>query len=160
MVKRLNIDELESWATTQREASKSIVLANGAFDMLHVGHLRYLQGARAQGDVLIVAVNSDSSVKKAKGPSRPIIPEDERQELLEGLSCVDYTVRFSESKVDRVLRAVLPDVHAKGSDYTVETVPEAALVRELGGRVVIVGDPKDHSTTELVERLGRDKPEE
>ena len=108
----------------------------------------------------MVAVNSDSSVQRAKGPSRPIIPENERQELLEGLSCVDYTVRFSEPKVDRIIRSIRPDVHAKGSDYTVETVPEGALVRELGGRVAIVGDPKDHSTTELLVNLGQSKPKE
>ena len=154
MVKRLEIDALDAWAQAQRSAGKSIVLANGAFDMLHVGHLRYLEGARAEGDVLLVAMNSDSSVRQAKGPSRPVIPEDERQELLEGLSCVEYTVRFSEPTVVRIIRSVRPDVHAKGSDYTVDTVPEGDLVRELGGRVAIVGDPKDHSTTELVTKLG------
>ena len=153
MVTRLKFEDLENWANSQRESGVSIVLANGAFDMLHVGHLRYLQAARSEGDVMLVAINSDSSVKKAKGPARPIVPEDERQELVEGLACVDCTVLFADSTVEGIIRAIKPDVHAKGTDYTEESVPEGKLVRSLGGRVAIVGDPKDHSTTGLVAKL-------
>lgn len=153
MVTRLRLSELESWASERRAHGEQIVLANGAFDMLHVGHLRYLQAARLEGDVLLVAVNSDTSVKASKGPERPIVSETERAELVEGLSCVDYTVLFSDKTVEEVIRRVQPHVHAKGTDYTAESVPEGDLVRSLGGRVAIVGDPKDHSTTELVEKL-------
>ena len=153
MVKRLELGELESWANSQRGAGARIVLANGAFDMLHVGHLRYLQSARSEGDIMLVAINSDSSVKKAKGPARPIVPEDERQELVEGLACVDFTVLFADATVEGIIRAIKPNVHAKGTDYTAESVPEGELVRSLGGRVAIVGDPKDHSTTGLVAKL-------
>ena len=153
MVKRLELGELESWANSQRGAGARIVLANGAFDMLHVGHLRYLQAARSEGDIMLVAINSDSSVQKAKGPARPIVPEMERQELVEGLACVDFTVLFADSTVEGIIRAIKPHVHAKGTDYTAESVPEGELVRSLGGRVAIVGDPKDHSTTGLVAKL-------
>ena len=153
MVTRLAFPELAAWANERRESGERIVLANGAFDMLHVGHLRYLQAARLEGDILLVAVNSDSSVQASKGPARPIVPEHERQELIEGLACVDYTVLFSDTTVEGIIRSVRPDVHAKGTDYTESSVPEGDLVRSLGGRVAIVGDPKDHSTTELVEKL-------
>ena len=153
MVKRLRLNELELWANTQRKSGTRIVLANGAFDMLHVGHLRYLQAARREGDIMLVAINSDESVREAKGASRPIVPETERQELIEGLGCVDCTVLFSDSTVEGIIRMIKPAVHAKGTDYTEDSVPEGELVRSLGGRVAIVGDPKDHSTTELVAKL-------
>jgi rfaE bifunctional protein nucleotidyltransferase chain/domain len=130
-----------------------LVLANGAFDLLHVGHVRYLQAARAQGGLLVVAVNSDASVRAAKGPGRPVIPGAERAELLAALGCVDFVTLFDEPTVSGIIAALRPDVHAKGTDYTAESVPEAKLVQALGGRVAIVGDPKDHATSRLVEQL-------
>lgn len=132
---------------------KRVVLANGAFDLLHVGHLRYLQGAADEGDLLLVAVNSDVSVRGLKGPQRPLVPQDERVELLCALRCVDAVHLFDEPDVIAVIEALRPDVHAKGTDYSVETVPERAVVERLGGRVAIVGDPKHHSTTDLVTRV-------
>jgi rfaE bifunctional protein nucleotidyltransferase chain/domain len=157
---RLDVSDLEAWARKRRELGERIVLANGAFDMLHVGHLRYLRAARQEGDTLLVAVNSDLSVQASKGPDRPIVPEAERQELVEGLACVDYTVLFSDRTVEGIIRSVKPDVHAKGTDYTESSVPEGDLVRSLGGRVAIVGDPKNHSTTELVEKLQTNQEED
>ena len=137
-------------AATEREAGRTVVLANGAFDLLHVGHVRYLAAARALGDVLVVAVNSDRSVRGLKGPRRPILPETERVELLAHLACVDWLVLFDEPSVTEVLRAIRPDVHAKGTDYTPESVPERAVVAEWGGRTAIVGDAKEHATTDLI----------
>lgn len=130
-----------------------MALANGAFDLLHVGHVRYLQAARAMADVLVVAVNSDASVKLSKGPDRPIVPEDERAELVAALACVDAVVVFGERDVVRVLEALRPHLHVKGTDYTPDTVPERHVVAQWGGRVAIAGDPKDHSTTALAARL-------
>lgn len=130
--------------------TRRLVLANGAFDLLHVGHLRYLQAARAQGDVLVVAINSDASVRAAKGPNRPHIPEDERAELVAGLAAVDWVVLFDTATVVPVIEALQPDVHAKGTDYTEQTIPEAPVVLRYGGCVKIVGDPKDHSTTQIL----------
>jgi rfaE bifunctional protein nucleotidyltransferase chain/domain len=126
------------------------VLANGAFDMLHVGHVRYLAACKALGDVLIVAVNSDASVRSGKGPLRPIVPEGERVELLSLLACVDWIVMFDEVTVSEVLRELRPHVHAKGTDYTPDTVPERAVVAEWGGETVICGDSKEHATTDLI----------
>ena len=146
-------DELEFIADAWRQRGRRIVLANGAFDLLHVGHVRYLQGAAAEGDILVVAVNSDHSVRLSKGPDRPVVPEAERAELIAALSGVDHVVVFDDKTVEGILRALRPDVHAKGTDYTADSVPEAALVRSLGGEVRIVGDPKDHSTTEMIRRL-------
>lgn len=128
---------------------RTIVLANGCFDVLHVGHVRYLAGARAEGDVLVVAVNSDASVRRLKGPGRPILGERARAELVAACAAVDYVVIFDDDTVENLLRALQPEVHAKGTDYTVETVPEREVVRSYGGRIAIVGDPKAHSTTEL-----------
>ena len=130
-----------------------MVLTNGAFDMLHVGHVRYLQGAAQQGDIVVTAVNSDSSVRHSKGPSRPVIPEQERAELVAALGVVDWVVLFDEPTVTGVIERLRPEVHAKGTDYSPESVPERSVVESYGGRVAIVGDPKDHSPTELVERL-------
>ncbi len=130
-----------------------MVLTNGAFDLLHVGHVRYLQAARQHGDVLVVAVNSDVSVRASKGEKRPLVPEGERMELVAALACVDWVVKFDEPTVAEVIAALRPDVQAKGTDYTVDSVPEGPLVRSYGGRVVIAGDPKDHSTTGTLERL-------
>jgi D-glycero-beta-D-manno-heptose 1-phosphate adenylyltransferase len=142
-------------ARALREQGKTVILANGAFDMLHVGHVRYLAAARALGDVLFVAVNSDASVRALKGPSRPIMPEDERVELLSHLECVDHIVLFDEITVSEILRALRPHVHAKGTDYTPETVPERAVLVEWGGHTTICGDPKDHATTDLIGEIIR-----
>src|SRR5262249_20689060 len=124
--------------------------ANGCFDLLHVGHVRYLAGAKAEGDRLIVAVNDDESVRSLKGAHRPILPATARAELVAALRVVDYVVIFSDRTVDRLLKLLRPDVHCKGTDYTIDTVPERETVRSYGGRVAIVGDPKDHSTRELL----------
>lgn len=141
-----------------RAEGRRVVLANGCFDVLHVGHVRFLAAARALGDVLVVGINSDASVRRLKGPGRPLLPAAERAELLQALRAVDHVVVFEEETADRLVRAVAPAVHAKGTDYTAESVPEAATVREVGGRVAIVGDPKGHATRDLIalvrERFG------
>ena len=139
----------------QRSAGKSIALANGLFDLLHVGHLRYLEAAHQEADLLIVAINSDRSARELKGPSRPVVPELERAELVAGFACVDLVTIFDELSVEEILRTVRPDVHCKGTDYTADTVPEAETARELGVRVAIVGDPKSHATRDLIDRLQR-----
>ncbi len=136
-----------------------VAFANGCFDLLHVGHVRYLQGARAEGDRLVVAVNSDASVRRLKGEGRPILNEKARAELVAALACVDYVVVFDDPTVDRLLTMLEPDVHCKGTDYTVDTVPERDTVRAYGGRVAIVGDPKDHSTRALLTKLAGSAPE-
>lgn len=133
-----------------------VAFANGCFDLLHVGHLRYLQGARAAAGkkgVLVVALNTDASVKKLKGPSRPLMTLKERAELIGALACVDYVTSFGEPKAEATLKALRPHLQAKGTDYTPDSVPEAALMRSLGGKVVITGDPKDHSTTALIKKV-------
>ena len=132
---------------------KNVVLANGCFDILHVGHLRYLQGARALGDVLVVAINSDKSMRSIKDPGRPILGEDERVALVSALRCVDYVVLFDEPDVSRVLDVLRPAIHAKGTDYTEQTVPERDKVLSYGGAVRITGDPKEHSTCDIIERI-------
>ena len=149
------VEALERLLAPRRAKGETLVFTNGAFDLLHVGHLRTLQGARALGDCLLVAINSDASIRKAKGPGRPVVPEAERAELLCGLSCVDYVTIFDTPTVEPLLLRVKPDIHAKGTDYTPETVPERATVLAYGGRIAITGDPKDHSTTELASRLRR-----
>jgi D-glycero-beta-D-manno-heptose 1-phosphate adenylyltransferase len=136
-----------------RQEGKYVVLANGCFDTLHVGHVRYLSGAKREGDVLVVAVNSDSSTLGLKGPGRPILDEQARALLVASLRDVDYVVIFSELNVENLLEELRPDVHAKGRDYTIETVPERAASARLGIRVAIVGDPKDHSTRAFLESL-------
>jgi rfaE bifunctional protein nucleotidyltransferase chain/domain len=148
--KLISLDEARVLSQGMRTAGKRVVVANGAFDMLHVGHVRYLVAARALGDVLFVAVNSDLSVRTSKGLLRPVVPEGERAELLSHLDCVDWIVMFDETTVADVLRALRPHVHAKGTDYTVETVPEREVVAEWGGETVICGDAKEHATTDLV----------
>jgi D-glycero-beta-D-manno-heptose 1-phosphate adenylyltransferase len=132
--------------------------ANGGFDLLHVGHVRYLEAAKREADRLIVAINDDQSVRELKGPSRPVLPQADRAELVAALRAVDYVVIFSEPTVTALLELVKPDVHCKGTDYTVDTVPERATVRAYGGRIAIVGDPKDHSTSDLLTRLRASKP--
>ena len=138
-----------------RQAGRTVALANGAFDLLHVGHVRYLEGARALADVLVVAVNDDASVRALKGPGRPRIPAAERAEIVAALACTDHVVVFPELDVRAVLRRLRPHLHVKGTDYTEETVPERDELAAWGGRVAIAGDPKDHSTSELLERLRR-----
>jgi rfaE bifunctional protein nucleotidyltransferase chain/domain len=132
----------------ERAQGRTVALANGAFDLLHVGHVRYLEGAKALADVLVVAVNTDRSVRLSKGADRPVVPEAERAELLAALACTDHVLLFDEPDVRAVLRRLRPEVHVKGTDYTVETVPERDEVTAWGGRVAIAGDPKDHSSTE------------
>jgi D-glycero-beta-D-manno-heptose 1-phosphate adenylyltransferase len=139
----------------ERSKSKKIVLANGCFDLFHVGHIRYLQGAKELGDILIVGINSDEQVRKLKGNNRPFMPENERAEIIDALACVDYVTVFTEPTVTELIRAVRPDFHAKGTDYTVETVPEKDIVAEYGGQIAIVGDPKDHSSTDLLKKVSR-----
>jgi len=150
--------ELVERVADDRRVGRTIAFANGCFDVLHVGHSRYLAGSREQGDRLIVAINDDGSVRALKGADRPILPAATRAELVAALRVVDYVVVFPEMTVERLLRLIRPDVHCKGTDYTVDTVPERAVVREYGGRVAIVGDPKDHSTQDLLVRAGSDSP--
>ena len=140
-----------------RKDGATIALANGAFDLLHVGHVRYLQGAAGLADRLVVAVNADPSVRRSKGAGRPIVPEAERAELVAALACVDYVVLFEQDDVCEIIRALRPDVHVKGTDYTPETIPERDEVLAYGGRLAVAGDPKDHSTSELVTRLGEER---
>jgi rfaE bifunctional protein nucleotidyltransferase chain/domain len=136
-----------------RERGLTFAFANGAFDLLHVGHVRYLEAARREADRLIVAVNDDASIRGWKGPNRPVLPAADRAELVAALRAVDYAVIFSEPTVTTLLELLEPDVHCKGTDYTADTVPERETVRAYGGRIAIVGDPKDHSTTTLLRRL-------
>ncbi|MEZ5427173.1 MAG: adenylyltransferase/cytidyltransferase family protein [Pyrinomonadaceae bacterium] len=139
----------------ERREGKKIVLANGCFDLFHVGHIRYLSGARELGDFLVVGINSDHQVKNLKGGGRPFMPEAERAEIVSAIRFVDCVTIFPEPTVEELIRAIRPDFHAKGTDYTVETVPERDVVRECGGRVAIVGDPKNHSSTELIGQVSR-----
>jgi len=151
----LRLDDLPRLREETARAGRTIALANGVFDLFHVGHLRYLQGAKALADVLVVAVNSDASARQlGKGPGRPVVPEGERAEIVAALACVDHVVLFESRDVVPVIRALRPDVQVKGTDYTPETIPEADEVRRYGGRVAVAGDPKDHSTSDLLARLG------
>ncbi len=153
MTIRLRISDLPALRARTRRAGKSIALANGIFDLFHVGHLRYLQGAKSLADVLVVAVNSDASTRRNKGPGRPVVPEGERAEIVAALSCVDHVVVFGSKTVVPLIRKLKPDWQVKGTDYTPETIPEAEEVRRHGGRVAVAGDPKDHSTTDILRRL-------
>jgi rfaE bifunctional protein nucleotidyltransferase chain/domain len=155
MGKVLTRDELVGRTRIDRAAGRTIAFANGAFDLLHVGHVRYLEAAAQHADVLVVAVNDDESVRGLKGEGRPIMPAPDRAELVAALRCVDYVVIFPERTVGPLLDALRPDVHCKGTDYTVESVPERAIVQAYGGRTAIVGDPKDHSTRDLLARIAR-----
>ena len=148
-----SLESLHSKLAQRRSAGATVALANGLFDILHVGHLHYLEAARAEADLLVVAVNSDRSARELKGPLRPIIPELERAELLAGLDCVDFVTIFDGPTVEALLRAVRPDVHCKGTDYTPDSVPEAPVARELGIRVAIVGDSKDHSSRDIIRKM-------
>jgi rfaE bifunctional protein nucleotidyltransferase chain/domain len=149
----LDRDALVTRVTAARAQGARIVLANGCFDVLHVGHVRYLQGARALGDLLVVGINSDAEVARLKGEGRPMLGQHDRAELVASLEAVDAVTIFDEPTVTELLLAIRPDVHAKGTDYTEETVPERDVVRSYGGSVRIVGDPKDHSTSELISRF-------
>jgi rfaE bifunctional protein nucleotidyltransferase chain/domain len=143
------LDQLKKILQVKRQEGKRIVLANGGFDLIHVGHIRYLKEAKKEGDILLVALNSDSSVRKLKGPGRPILAEDERSEIISSFYFVDYVIIFSEDTVNNILRTLRPDVHAKGSDYTKETVPERSTVLEYGGKIAITGGPKVRSASDL-----------
>jgi len=153
--KVLGREALVAAAERARTAGKRIVFANGAFDLLHVGHVRYLEGARREGDWLAVGVNSDGSVERAKGPARPILPEAERAEIVAALHAVDAVSVFDEDSPAALIAAIRPHIHAKGTDYTADTVPERDVVAACGGRTVIVGDAKDHATTDVIAKIKR-----
>jgi len=150
----VNRSELERVVERARSEDKRIVFANGCFDLLHAGHVRYLEAAKALGDILIVAVNSDEQASRLKGEGRPLLPQDQRAEIVSALVAVDFVTIFDEPTVTELLLALKPDIHAKGTDYTEESVPERDVVRSFGGRVAIVGDPKDHSSSELIGKVG------
>jgi len=149
----LDRNEIMTAVETARSKGKRIVFANGCFDVLHAGHVRYLEAAKALGDILIVAVNSDEQAGRLKGAGRPLLPQEQRAEIVSALDAVDLVTIFDEPTVTELLLALKPDIHAKGTDYTEETVPERDVVRSFGGRVAIVGDPKNHSSSEMIERL-------
>ncbi|HEX5604481.1 MAG TPA: adenylyltransferase/cytidyltransferase family protein, partial [Pyrinomonadaceae bacterium] len=150
----LDREDLAQRIAQARESGARIVLANGCFDVLHVGHIRYLAGARELGDILVVGINSDEQVAIQKGTGRPVLRATERAEIVAALESVTYVTIFNEPTVEQLLLTLKPDVHAKGTDYTTESVPERDVVRSYGGQVAIVGDPKDHSTTEIIARVG------
>lgn len=151
----LDRNRLLARAAIERQKNKKIVLANGCFDLLHVGHVRYLEGARRLGDCLIVGINSDEQVKKLKGANRPFMPEHERAEIVSAFRFVNFVTIFAEPTVEELIRAIRPDFHAKGTDYTTGSVPEREIVIECGGQVAIVGDPKDHSSTDLIGQISK-----
>ena len=154
----LERDALIASVARDRAAGRTIAFANGCFDLLHVGHTRYLEAAAREADLLVVAINDDESVRRLKGRGRPILEAEHRAELVAALRCVDYVVIFPEPTVGPLLEALRPDVHCKGTDYTLDTVPEREIVKGYGGRIAIVGDPKDHSTRDLLGRIaGRDR---
>lgn len=151
----VSLEEAALLSSEHRIDGRTVAVANGAFDLLHVGHVRYLTAAKTMADFLVVAVNSDESVKRSKGPDRPLVPAAERAELVAALRCVDAVVLFDQTDVVNVLEAVKPHLHVKGTDYTPDTVPERHVVARWGGRVAIAGDPKDHSTSEMAKRLAK-----
>jgi rfaE bifunctional protein nucleotidyltransferase chain/domain len=153
--KILSRDELVRRIAEARTAGRTVAFANGCFDLLHVGHIRYLESAAEEADLLVVAINDDDSVRALKGEGRPILSASDRAELVAALRCVDYVIIFPEANVGPLLTALRPDVHCKGTDYTVESVPERDIVAGYGGRTAIVGDPKHHSTRDLLSRLAR-----
>lgn len=153
MGRLVSLEEAQRIAERCRAQGKRLVLANGCFDLLHVGHVRYLQGAKRLGDVLLVGLNSDASTNRLKGAGRPLMNQAERAEIVASLGCVDYVVIFDEGTADPLVARVKPEIHAKGTDYTRETVPEKESVRAVGGAVAIVGDPKAHSTRDLIARI-------
>ncbi len=145
--------ELITIVEKAKKHGQRIVFANGCFDVLHVGHVRYLEAAKALGDLLIVGINSDEQTSRLKGQGRPLMSADQRAEIISSLEAVDFVTIFAEPTVEQLLLALKPDIHAKGTDYTEESVPERDVVRSFGGRVAIVGDPKDHSSSEVIERI-------
>jgi rfaE bifunctional protein nucleotidyltransferase chain/domain len=153
--KILSRDDAVAKLTRKARGARTLALANGCFDLLHVGHVRYLKAAKEQADWLLVAVNSDASVRGLKGAGRPLQSEEDRAEIVASLACVDYVTVFPEATVVPLIEALEPDAHCKGTDYTEDSVPEREAVLGHGGRVVIVGDPKDHATSELIDRLSR-----
>ena len=156
--KIVTLAEAQARVAEARRTGRTVALANGCFDVLHVGHVRYLEGARGEADVLVVGVNADASVRKLKGAGRPVLPEGDRALLVAAVRAVDHVVVFAEDDVSRLLLALRPDVHCKGTDYTPETVPERDVVLSYGGRVAIVGDPKDHDTRSLLRRIRDGEP--
>ena len=154
----LTRDELIARIARDREQGRTVAFANGCFDLLHVGHVRYLEASASEGDRLVVAVNDDESVRRLKGPNRPALPASDRAELVAALRGVDYVVIFSEPTVTPLIERLRPDVHCKGTDYTVETVPERETVQAYGGRIAIVGGPKDHSTRGLLAAIREGEP--
>ena len=150
MAPLISIEEAVRLASTCRAQGKRVVLANGCFDLLHVGHVRYLRAARSLGDVLLVALNSDASVRRLKGSGRPLMPAAERAELVGAIAGVDAVLVFDDDRADALIARLRPDIHAKGTDYTADSVPERDTVIKCGGRVAIVGDPKDHSATDII----------
>ena len=150
-----SLDEVRVAVLSAHAAGRSVALANGCFDILHVGHVRYLAGASHEADLLVVGINGDASVRRLKGAGRPVMPAAERARLVAGLRAVDHVVVFEGDDVRELLETLRPDVHCKGTDYTAETVPERDIARSVGARVAIVGDPKDHDTRQLIERLQR-----
>jgi D-glycero-beta-D-manno-heptose 1-phosphate adenylyltransferase len=155
--KIVTLEQLKNILVEHRRDKKQIVFSNGCFDTLHVGHVRYLRGAREEGDILVTAINADTSVQSLKGANRPILDEQARAQLVAALRCVDYVIIFREANVEQLLEELRPNVHAKGTDYTADTVPERATAEHLGIRVAIVGDPKDHSTRALLENIRKDQ---
>jgi rfaE bifunctional protein nucleotidyltransferase chain/domain len=149
----LSLGDLRRQIEDARRHGRTVAVANGCFDLLHVGHIRYLQASAQEADCLVVAVNDDEGVRRLKGEGRPIMRAADRAEVVSAVRGVDYVVLFAEPTVTAVLEAVRPDVHCKGTDYTVDTVPEREIVRRWGGRTAIVGDPKDHSTRDLLARI-------
>lgn len=154
-MKVVTLEQAVALVAEWRARAATVVLANGAFDLLHVGHVRYLEGAKALGTHLVVGVNSDASVRASKGPTRPVIAQDERAELISALACTDAVVLFDELDVRPLIRALRPDIHAKGTDYSLDSVPERDEVVAYGGRVEITGDSKSHSTTAVLSKLNR-----
>ncbi len=151
------LQEITAIVTQHQKAGRKVVFVNGCFDLLHVGHVRYLEAARALGDVLVLGLNGDESVRVLKGPGRPLMKQEERAEVLSALECVDYLVLFDEVTAHGILEKLQPDIHAKGTDYTRETVPEKDTVLSYGGSIAIVGDPKDHSTQDFLRRIAQNE---
>lgn len=148
-----NLSELATMVSDLKKQGKTIVFTNGCFDILHLGHIRYLEEAKKLGDYLIVGINSDASVRTLKGKNRPVVPEEERAEILGALRCVDYVIIFSEGNPENVILQIHPDVHAKGGDYTIDRIPEAHLVESLGGKTIILQNVKGKSTTNIVQKI-------
>ncbi len=153
MDKIKSLEELTEIIKQEKGKGRKVVLANGVFDLLHVGHIRYLKEAKSLGDILVVAVNDDHSARLIKGEGRPLIPAEERMEVLSAVSYIDYLVKFSQPTVEKVISTLKPDIQAKGTDYTIETVPEREVVRSYGGEIAITGDPKLHSTSAILGKM-------